>query len=198
MRTRATDTPRCAGTGSGAVDWPAELARHGQWLRTVVLARAGEPQAVDEVMQEVAVAVVRAAAGPADPAKLGPWLYRVAVRQALLYRRRLGRMRKTHDRYVDRIRPSDTDGRTLDPLAWLIEDEQRRLIRTALGRLPRRDAEAILLKYIHGWTYTQVSEQLGISHSAIVSRVNRARERLRVELVALSVGPGKQQVGRSY
>jgi DNA-directed RNA polymerase specialized sigma24 family protein len=35
--------------------------------------------------------------------------------------------------------------------------------------------------------YTQMAERLGISHSAIVSRVNRARARLRVELEALNV-----------
>jgi len=184
---QAADSPRGVGADSGAVDWSAVLAQHGRWLRTVVLARTGEPQAVDEVMQEVAVAVVRSATGPADPTKLAPWLYRVAVRQALLYRRRLGRMRKTHERFTDHARLGDTDGRTPDPLAWLIRDEQCRLIRTALDRLPRRDAEAILLKYIHGWTYTQISEQLGINHSAIVSRVNRARTRLRAELAALNV-----------
>ena len=36
-----------------AIDWQAALAQHDRWLRTVVLARVREPQAVDEVMQEV-------------------------------------------------------------------------------------------------------------------------------------------------
>ena len=41
------------------------------WLRTIVYARVGEPQAVDEVMQEVALAAVRQKAPIADPTKDG-------------------------------------------------------------------------------------------------------------------------------
>src|SRR5580658_5645112 len=41
------------------IDWPAVLVAHDRWLRTVVYARVGEPQAVDEVMQEVSLAAVR-------------------------------------------------------------------------------------------------------------------------------------------
>ena len=31
-----------------SIDWQAELARHGRWLRTVVAARIGEPDGVAE------------------------------------------------------------------------------------------------------------------------------------------------------
>ncbi|SRR5713101_7802013 len=41
-----------------AIDWSTKLAEHDRWLRTIVLARLGERQAVDEVMQEVALAAV--------------------------------------------------------------------------------------------------------------------------------------------
>jgi len=56
-----------------------------------VLARVGERAAVDEVMQEVALAAVRQKAPIEDRAKIGSWLYRVAVMQSLLYRRSRGR-----------------------------------------------------------------------------------------------------------
>lgn len=48
--------------------------------------RLGEWQAVDEVMQEVSLAAVRQKAPLHDPTKVAPWLYRLAVTQALLYR----------------------------------------------------------------------------------------------------------------
>ena len=41
-----------------------------------------------------------------DPAKLAPWLYRLAATQALLYRRRRGRGRKLTDGYARRCRPT--------------------------------------------------------------------------------------------
>lgn len=37
--------------------WDAALQQHERWLRTVVYSRVGEAQAVDDVMQEVALAV---------------------------------------------------------------------------------------------------------------------------------------------
>ena len=115
----ATGIPRPAQPLGAAVDWPAVLAEHRGWLRTVALARTGEPQAVEEVMQEIALAVVHSSAGPADAAKIAPWLYRVAVRQALIYRRKLGRMRKTQNQYADRLRPGETADRSSIAPTWM-------------------------------------------------------------------------------
>src|SRR5205807_891828 len=80
------------------IDWQTALAQHERWMRTVVLARVGPGGAVDEVMQEVALAAVRQQAPLADPSKVAPWLYRLAVTQSLLYRRKIGRRRKLVER----------------------------------------------------------------------------------------------------
>src|SRR5262245_51606756 len=105
-------------------DPSAALARHERWLRSVLYARLGHVQAVDDVMQEVALAMVKTANLPTDDAQLGPWLYRVAVRQSLLYRRKLGRQRKLLDGYVEAAPPSDGDPHSPDPLGWLLADER--------------------------------------------------------------------------
>lgn len=170
-----------------SVDWPALLTRHDRWLRTIALARVGEAQAVDEVMQEVALAAVRQRAPLADPAKAAPWLYRLTVMQSLLYRRRMGRRRKLTAGYAERVRPSESDSRTSDPLDWLLADESRKLVRMALDRLPHRDAEILLLKYTEDWSYHEIAAHLGIGHSAVEARLHRARRRLRTELAALDV-----------
>jgi RNA polymerase sigma-70 factor (ECF subfamily) len=169
------------------IDWSKALAEHERWLRTVVVARLGEPQAADEVMQELALAVLRQRAPLADPAKLAPWLYRLAATQALLYRRRRGRGRKLADRYVQHFRTTELDSRDADPLSWLLADERRQAIRMALTRLSGRDAEILLLKYSEDWSYHDLAKHLGISHSAVETRLHRARARLRTELAALEV-----------
>src|SRR5262249_59483699 len=95
------------------IDWATSLAEHDRWLRAAVLARLGERQAVDEVMQEVALAAVAQRAPLTDPARVGAWLYRLAVRQALLYRRRRGR---PHPPAGPPSRaPGDGGGRPPDP-----------------------------------------------------------------------------------
>lgn len=169
------------------LDWPAILREHDHWLRTIVYARLRDRDAVDEVMQDIALAAVRQAAPIADPSKVAPWLYRLAVLHVLLYRRKMGRRRKLIDRYVARTPPSEGLAAESDPANWLLSDERRRLIRQALEKLPARDAELLLLKYTEDWSYDQIAKHLGVSHSAVEARLHRARRRLRDELAASQV-----------
>jgi RNA polymerase sigma-70 factor (ECF subfamily) len=177
-------TIRRTDTADGGAGW---LAQHERWLRTVIVARTGDPQAVDEVLQEVALAVMRHAPRSVDSANLAPWLYRVAVRQSLLHRRKLGRQRRLRESAARRWSDVEAGGSDADPLSWLIADERRQMIRHALTRLARRDAEILLLKYTENWSYRQLAEHLGVSASAIESRLGRARERFRSQLANLQV-----------
>ena len=139
-----------------------------------------------DVMQEIALAAIKQAAPLKDADKVGPWLYRLAIRQCLLYRRKRGRQRKLVDQFAQRFQPSELDRRNADPLSWLLADERRALVREAMGRLHRRDAEILLLKYTENWSYKQIAEHIGISDSAVEARLHRARGRLRNELTAAS------------
>ena len=185
MTHKALDGPESGAVNLPKVDWQAALAQHDRWLRTVVYARLREWSAVEEVMQEVALAAVRQAAPLTDASKVAPWLYRLAIRQSLLYRRKVGRRRKLIGRYVERYQPSEFDDRSPDPLAWLLADERRKMVREALERLKDRDAEILLLKYTENWSYHKIADHLGISHSAVEARLHRARQRLREELTAM-------------
>ena len=169
------------------LDWRAVLKQHERWLRTVVYARLGEPQAVEEVMQEVALVAIKQQAPLTNPAKVAPWLYRLAVRQVLLYRRKQGRQRKLNIRYAEKFQLLEQDTHTPDPLGWLLAEERRQLVRQALGNLQPKDAEILMLKYTENWSYKQLAEHLGTSHSAIESRLHRARARLRETLSAANV-----------
>lgn len=174
-----------AATPTPPIAWHAVLVEHDRWLRTVVLARVGQAAAVDEVMQEVALAAVRQQAPLRDPRKVAPWLYRLAVTQALLYRRKQGRWRKLTTRYAQRVRPTEHDGRVLDPLEWLLADERQSMVRDTMARLPHREVEILLLKYTENWSYEQLAQHLGITEAAVESRLHRARQRLRKELAAI-------------
>ncbi|HEV3121399.1 MAG TPA: sigma-70 family RNA polymerase sigma factor [Isosphaeraceae bacterium] len=174
------------GCGEGvhaAIDWAAALAAHDRWLRTVVLARLGEPQAVDEVIQEVSLAAVEQKAPVSDPSKVGAWLYQLAVRKALLYRRQRGRQHKLADRYarLASVR-CELDNDSDSPLDWLLRNERRQIVLESLARLPRRELEILLLKYSENWSYRELAEHLGSSASAVQARLHRVRQRLRAEL----------------
>jgi RNA polymerase sigma factor (sigma-70 family) len=169
-------------SGAGPIDWPAELERHGRWLRTVALARVGDSAAADDVMQEVAAAAVAKGHQLRDLQSVGAWLYRLTVVGALQYRRRQGRRRKLIERYADRVAPAETNSRERDPLDWLLADERKAMVQQALKQLPRRDAEILMLKYSEDWSYREMAEHLGISESAVEARLHRARQKLRTAL----------------
>src|SRR4051794_15374992 len=117
--------------GDPVSDWSALLSSHDRWLRRVVSARLQERQAVDEVMQEVALAAVAQRSPILNPARVVGWLYRLAVRQVLIYRRKAGRRRALVDRYA-RERGGAGEAPGVSPLAWLLHDERRSLVHQAL------------------------------------------------------------------
>ena len=162
-----------------SIDWAAELARHRRWLRTVVAARCGESQAVDEIMQEVSMAVIKQSAPLRDSAKVAAWLYQIAVRQSLMYRRKHGRRRKLEQRFAERLESQPRPNTAPNPLDWVISEERRELVRIGLSRLNPKDAEILLLKYTENWSYRQIADHLDTTESAIESRLHRARKKLR-------------------
>jgi RNA polymerase sigma-70 factor (ECF subfamily) len=166
-------------------DWGSTLAVHQRWLRRVVASRLGEPQAVEEVMQDVALAAVSQRSPLRDPARAAVWLYRLAVRHVLIYRRRSGRRRGLINRYAARQDRPGADG-SASPIAWLVREERKELVRDALRRLPPRDAELLVLKYAEGLTSRELSERLGVTVTTIEARLHRARGRLRAELAILA------------
>jgi RNA polymerase sigma factor (sigma-70 family) len=164
------------------IDWPAELDRHGRWLRTVALARVGEAAAADDVLQEASLTAIEKGHQLRDPTRVAGWLYRLVVVAALQYRRRQGRRRKLLDRYAAREPSADGQLREIDPLGWLLADERKAMVRQALRALPPRDAEIMLLKYSEDWSYQELAKHLGLSISAVEARLHRARQKMRQAL----------------
>ncbi len=178
------------------------VASSRAWLRAVVYARLGDWEGVDDVLQEVALAALRQVNSP--PPQWGPWLRRVAIRQALLFRRRLGRQRRRDKAANNSPTEGSANGRFLtpDPLEWLIRQEQTAQIQEAIRRLPPIDAELLLLKYGQDWSYGQIAEHLGVGINVIQMRLHRARCRLRQLIsqrdLASSTIPPNGQSTKSY
>jgi RNA polymerase sigma factor (sigma-70 family) len=168
------------------IDWARALAEHDRWLRTIAIARLGQAQGVDEVLQEVALAAVKQAAPINDASKVAPWLYRLVVTHCLLLRRTWGRRRKLIERYTQVV-PVTGESANTDPLSWLLAEERQRLIRQALTQLKQRDRELLLLKYTEDWNYHQIAQHLGLTHSAVETRLHRARQKLKAKLCELQV-----------
>ena len=110
------------------------------------------------------------------------WLYRLAVRHVLLYRRKTGRQRSLVDRYAARewrrAPSTDRPRRSSGCCATSGSSSFKRRI----ARLPPRDAELLILKYAEGFGAREIAERLGVAVATIETRLHRARGRLRAEL----------------
>lgn len=164
-------------------DWPAIIAEHERWLRAILYARLRNSEDVEDAFQETFAAAITGSDKLRDLDRVGPWLYQIAVRQALQLRRKSGRQQQKIERFAQEAPAADER----DPLVWLLADERQQQVRDALAELPQRDAEILLLKYIDNWNYQQIADRIGASHSAVEARLHRARGRLRDKLRVRSV-----------
>lgn len=72
------------------------------------------------------------------------------------------------------------------PTARCAKDEERRLLHAALRRLPLDDQIALELHYWHELPVDAIAESLGVGRSTALSRLHRARAKLRAILPTLS------------
>jgi len=168
-----------------AIDWPTQLNQHRSWLMSVLRSRINNPHVVDDLYQEVSLAVLRQAARPTDPDKVAPWLYRLAIRHSINFHRKTGRQRRLQQK-LEHLAVTETPSSS-DALDWLVQNEQRATVSKAIRQLRPQDREILTLKYSENWTYKQLAEHLGASTNTIEYRLIRARKQLRKYLCELNV-----------
>ncbi|MDG1895703.1 MAG: sigma-70 family RNA polymerase sigma factor [Fuerstiella sp.] len=149
------------------------------WLRTVVRSRISEPEAVEDIMQNIAMALVRQRESLGELNRAGAWLYQVAVRQVLMYRRTRGRRRRFEDRLLQQADTLTTSGKAPGPAESLLAAEKTEQVQGALRELNELDRQILMLKYAEGWSYRQLSEHLGVKEDTVEYRLMKARKNLR-------------------
>ncbi len=128
------------------------------------------PQAVEDVTQEVFVAVLHSIRRYRGRSQFRTWLSGVIRHKVADYYRR--RKRQGVEISLEEV---PQKGET-DP--W----EERALVRMALNRLPAHYQEVLLLRFVEGYSFSEIAERLDISLEAAKSRYRRAVQALAREL----------------
>ena len=72
--------------------------------------------------------------------------------------------------------------RSEKPVSEVPDQEWKRSLYEALGRLPVEFREILVLRDIEGWTYTQLASVLAVPRATVLHRLSTARRTLRQEL----------------
>jgi RNA polymerase sigma-70 factor (ECF subfamily) len=134
------------------------------------------PEAAEDVVQEVFVAVWGRWDRLPEAALLPAYLHRAVRNRALNHLRQ----QRTRDRWQAAAGPEPL----VEPEAeaHLEESELAKVLRDALAALPPRGREVFLLSRQQGLTYPQIAETLGISVKTVETLMGRALRALRERL----------------
>ncbi|HEY4026998.1 MAG TPA: sigma-70 family RNA polymerase sigma factor [Candidatus Dormibacteraeota bacterium] len=104
------------------------------------------------------------------------WLHRAAVHTAL--NRIRSRKRRERREMAD---VQNHTGSVVDPQQVVELEEERRLVREALARLPTKPASVLALRY-SGLSYVEVGTALGVGAGQVGTLLRRAEQALRKEM----------------
>ncbi|MCE9629745.1 MAG: RNA polymerase sigma factor [Planctomycetia bacterium] len=167
---------------------PSLVERHRGWLERLVAARTCSRDAVDDVLQEVALAVARTGQPPVGEHEERPWVCTIAIRQCALFLRRASRRARLRTRAVEQRSGAATDRLQDDPIYWLMAREDAGLVARALAGLGRDDRQLLEWKYVEEHTYPQLAARLEVPRHVVEYRVVTAKKRLRGLLIDMGLG----------
>jgi RNA polymerase sigma factor (sigma-70 family) len=150
------------------------LRRHGPMVLGVCRRVLGDSADAEDAFQATFLVLVRKAVGLGQPSSVANWLHGVAHRTALKARCEAAKRRQ---REGDAAAMSATS--TADDLIWR---DLRPVLDEEIQHLPARYRAPFVLCHLEGKTNEEAAKQLGCPKGTVLSRLSRARERLRARL----------------
>jgi len=155
-------------------------------IYNLALRMLNEPQEAEDVLQETFLSAYKALSKFEGRSSLSTWLYRIASNASLM------RLRKKQPDQVSMDEPLASDMGDNIPrqfVDWssapedeLLNSESRRVMDEAVAELPQSLRIVFILRDIEGLSTAEAGEVLGLSESAVKTRLHRARLRLRERL----------------
>jgi RNA polymerase sigma-70 factor, ECF subfamily len=175
--------------GGDADAFETMVRRYGGRLLAVATRLLRSEADARDAVQEAFLAAHRALDGFAGDARLSTWLHRIVVNTALMKLR--SRRRRPEESIEDLLPRFDAHGDWVEPAErWaastdaLLEQRQTRaLVRGAIDRLPEPYRTVLVLRDIEELDTDEAARVLGLTSSAVKTRLHRARQALRTLLV---------------
>ncbi len=149
--------------------------RHYQPVYRVAIRVTGNHEDAEEVALDTFTQLHRRKLDLERGDNIGGWLYRTATYTAFNAVRSRKRRRSWWQRLVQREgSPENAD----DPAGQIVRDEVAVEVRTALGSLPERQRNAVLLR-ASGLSYAEIADAIGVQPSSVGTLIARGERKLK-------------------
>ncbi len=110
---------------------------------------------------------------------IATWIYKISVNQCYEYLRKNKRFKrsgqKVEVKFADQRISRDISS---NPEEILVNEEYSKILFNALDKLGEKQRIAFSLQHFQGFSYQEITEIMGVSHSAVESLIFRARQNL--------------------
>lgn len=156
------------------------MERFGAELRGHVSRLLGTEAEADDVLQETWLTAYREPPATGEGSNVRAWLYRVSTNAALDL---LARRRRRAAALQRRVPQATGDGPPApDDVLEILDGDTRRRVRDEVARLPRKQRDAVWLRWLEGEPYEVIAERLDCSPASARANVYQGMKRLRRRL----------------
>ena len=167
------------------------LAAHQRMVYGLAFHLLGDRDEALDLSQEVFLRVFRTIGTFRGQSALRTWIYRIVVNQVQnrqrWWRRRHRSEQVSLDAHLQQFGDVVESKEDALPDRLLASKETAAFIWKALDRLPFDQRTALILREIDGLRYDEIAFSLGIAVGTVKSRLTRARQALRAELLGLQL-----------
>ena len=171
----------------------AIIQQHNRRLYRIARSIVRDDSEAEDVLQEAYARGFTALDAFRGEARLGTWLARIVINEAL---GRLRRGRETVElssfaessRLEARIIPFPNTQPQLDPETTMAQREVGALLERAIDQLPQPFRTVLVARLVEGMTVEETAELFGILPETVKSRLHRARRLLR-DALERQIGP---------
>jgi len=144
---------------------------YGNLLRNFLVSRVKNSEDAEDLLQEILIKTHKNLESLKDPKKLKSWLFQIA-RNALIDYYRKPNNTLALESQLSELQEEKPDAQEA------IHQELSQCIKPFIKNLPEKYGDVLDAIDIQGVSQKELAKELGLSHSAIKSRVQRGRQKL--------------------
>ena len=171
------------------------VRKYQKSVHALVWRKIGDFHIAEDITQDTFLQAYQKLSTLKKPQRFASWLYVIAANYCKMW------LRKKHLSTQSLENTSSTQLEKVTYSGYIIEENERttaetqhEVVKKLLAKLQESDRTVITLYYLGGMNYEEISEFLGVSVSAIKSRLHRARQRLKKEEPMIREALGNFQI----